>query len=51
MVPISYDGYVIGDGILFYEDTDELVFVGRAPDRELAAVPGRDRQLQGRHHP
>ncbi len=31
MVPISYDGYVIGDGILFYEDTDELVFVGRAP--------------------
>ena len=31
MVPISYDGYVIGDGILFYEDTDEMVFVGRAP--------------------
>ena len=31
MVPISYDGYVIGDGILFYEDKDELVFVGRAP--------------------
>src|SRR3984957_16164126 len=31
MVPISYDGYVIGDGILFYEDQDELVFVGRAP--------------------
>jgi vanillate/3-O-methylgallate O-demethylase len=31
MVPISYDGYVIGDGILFYLDKDELVFVGRAP--------------------
>src|SRR3984885_6667613 len=31
MVPISYDGYVIGDGILFYEDQEELVFVGRAP--------------------
>src|SRR5580692_1929654 len=31
MVSISYDGYVIGDGILFYEGTDELVFVGRAP--------------------
>ncbi len=31
MVPVSYDGYVIGDGILFYLDKDELVFVGRAP--------------------
>ncbi|HUN26664.1 MAG TPA: aminomethyltransferase family protein [Steroidobacteraceae bacterium] len=31
MVPCSYDGYVIGDGILFYLDKDELVFVGRAP--------------------
>jgi len=31
MVPISYDGYVIGDGILFYLDRDELLFVGRAP--------------------
>jgi vanillate/3-O-methylgallate O-demethylase len=31
MVPISYDGYVIGDGILFYLDKDELLFVGRAP--------------------
>jgi vanillate/3-O-methylgallate O-demethylase len=31
MVPISHDGYVIGDGILFYVDTDELLFVGRAP--------------------
>src|SRR5277367_4844421 len=31
MVPCSYDGYVIGDGILFYEEKDELLFVGRAP--------------------
>jgi vanillate/3-O-methylgallate O-demethylase len=30
-VPCSYDGYVIGDGILFYLDTNELLFVGRAP--------------------
>ena len=26
MVPISHDGYVIGDGILFYTDKDELLF-------------------------
>ena len=31
MVPTSHDGYVIGDGILFYLDRDELLFVGRAP--------------------
>jgi vanillate/3-O-methylgallate O-demethylase len=31
MVPCSYDGFVIGDGILFYLDRDELLFVGRAP--------------------
>src|ERR1700739_1626333 len=31
MVPTSYEGYVIGDGILFYVDTDELLFVGRTP--------------------
>jgi vanillate/3-O-methylgallate O-demethylase len=31
MVPCSYDGYVIGDGILFYLDRDELLFVGRTP--------------------
>jgi len=30
-VPCSYDGYVIGDGILFHLDTDEMLFVGRAP--------------------
>src|SRR5437660_8621020 len=31
MVPCSYDGYVIGDGILFYLDKNELLFVGRTP--------------------
>jgi vanillate/3-O-methylgallate O-demethylase len=31
MVPCSYDGYVIGDGILFHLAKDELLFVGRAP--------------------
>ncbi|MBS0416550.1 MAG: aminomethyltransferase family protein [Proteobacteria bacterium] len=31
MVPVSYDGYVIGDGILFYLAANELSFVGRAP--------------------
>ena len=31
MVPCSYDGFVIGDGILFYTDKNEMLFVGRAP--------------------
>ncbi len=30
-VPCSYDGHVIGDGILFHLAENELVFVGRAP--------------------
>jgi len=30
-VPCSYDGYVIGDGILFYLEENKLVFVGRNP--------------------
>jgi vanillate/3-O-methylgallate O-demethylase len=30
-VPCSYDGYVIGDGILFHLEPNKLVFVGRAP--------------------
>jgi len=29
--PCSYDGYVIGDGILFHLEQDKLVYVGRAP--------------------
>jgi len=31
MVPISHDGYVIGDGILFCATPEEFLFVGRAP--------------------
>jgi vanillate/3-O-methylgallate O-demethylase len=31
MIPCTYDGYVIGDGILFYLAENEFVFVGRAP--------------------
>src|ERR1700761_2646717 len=30
-VPCSYDGYVIGDGILFHLAENSLLFVGRAP--------------------
>jgi vanillate/3-O-methylgallate O-demethylase len=29
--PCSYDGYVIGDGILFHLEENRLLFVGRAP--------------------
>ncbi len=30
-VPCSYDGYVIGDGILFRTEENKFTFVGRAP--------------------
>jgi vanillate/3-O-methylgallate O-demethylase len=30
-IPVSHDGYVIGDGILFHLDENEYVFVGRVP--------------------
>src|SRR5450631_629600 len=30
-VPCRYDGFVIGDGILFHLEENKLVFVGRAP--------------------
>ena len=29
--PCSYDGFIIGDGILFHLEENQLVFVGRAP--------------------
>jgi len=29
--PCTYDGYVIGDGILFHLEPNKLVYVGRAP--------------------
>src|ERR1700761_2824428 len=31
MVPCSYSGHVIGDGILFHLAQNQLLFVGRAP--------------------
>jgi vanillate/3-O-methylgallate O-demethylase len=31
MVPVSHDGFVIGDGILFCLEPNELLFVGRTP--------------------
>ena len=31
LAPVNYDGYVIGDGILFHLDQNSLVYVGRAP--------------------
>jgi vanillate/3-O-methylgallate O-demethylase len=31
LVPVTYDGYVIGDGILFHLEEDVYEFVGRAP--------------------
>ena len=31
MVPCSYSGHVIGDGILFHLEENHVVFVGRAP--------------------
>src|SRR6202161_1925130 len=40
-VPCSYDGYVIGDGILFYLDANELLFVGRAPTVNWIEFHGR----------
>jgi len=30
-VPVSYDGHVIGDGILFHLEENNVLFVGRAP--------------------
>jgi vanillate/3-O-methylgallate O-demethylase len=30
-VPVTPAGHVIGDGILFHEETDQYVFVGRSP--------------------
>ncbi|MGI4881043.1 MAG: vanillate/3-O-methylgallate O-demethylase [Janthinobacterium lividum] len=48
-VPCTYDGYVIGDGILFYLDTNEFVYVGRAPAANWlqyhAATGGYDVQI------
>src|SRR5208282_3352849 len=46
MVPLSYDGYVIGDGILFYLAKDELLFVGRAPTVNWLQFQGQTGQFK-----
>jgi vanillate/3-O-methylgallate O-demethylase len=48
-VPCNYDGFVIGDGILFHLEENNLVFVGRAPTanwiRFHAATGGHDVEI------
>jgi len=48
-VPCTHDGYVIGDGILFYLAENEFVYVGRAPAANWiefhAATGGYDVEL------
>jgi vanillate/3-O-methylgallate O-demethylase len=48
--PCSYDGFVIGDGILFHLEENRLVFVGRAPAanwiRFHAATGGYDVKIE-----
>jgi vanillate/3-O-methylgallate O-demethylase len=51
MVPTSYEGHVIGDGILFHLEQGRAAVRRPRADGELAAVPCRDRRLQGRLHP
>lgn len=47
-VPCSYDGYVIGDGILFHPEPNKVIFVGRNPSANWlqfhAATGGYDVQ-------
>ena len=49
-VPCNYDGYVIGDGILFHLDENKFVFVGRAPSANWiqfhAATAGYDATVE-----
>jgi vanillate/3-O-methylgallate O-demethylase len=45
-VPCSYDGYVIGDGILFYLDRERAAVRRARADGELDPVPRRDRWLK-----
>ena len=44
--PVTPDGYVIGDVILFYLDEDNFNLVGRAPALNWVHVPRRDRQVR-----
>ena len=49
-VPVSPEGGVIGDGILFHLAEEEFVFVGRAPVADYLSFRG-GRRLQRRHPP
>ena len=48
-VPCTWDGYVVGDGILFHMEQNQVVFVGRAPSASWiqyhAATGGYDVQV------
>ena len=44
--PCSYDGYVIGDGILFYLAENSFVYRRPRADGQLDRVPRQDRRLQ-----
>lgn len=44
--PCSYDGFVIGDGILFHLEESRLLFVGARAGGQLDSIPCRDRPLQ-----
>ena len=47
-VPCSYDGHVIGDGILFHLEQDKLRLRRPRAGRQLDPVPRRDRRLRRR---
>ena len=38
LAPTNYDGYIIGDGILFHLEDNHMVFVGRAPSADVAQL-------------
>ena len=46
--PCSYDGYVIGDVIMFRQAENEFNLVGRAPTVNWVQFHARDRRLEGR---
>ena len=50
MVPISHEGYVIGDGILFYLDREELLFIGRVPTVNWLQFHAETSGIQGGFH-
>ena len=49
-VPVNYDGYVIGDVILFYLAENHFNLVGRIPGTQLDPVPRGHRKLRRQGH-